>query len=121
MSNVNDSVSQTSETPLALGLPGTADEAHLAVVPTHPAAVLPFQPPRSRRVALTAVGRDAGRLALLTIMRETGLSVEQLAERVGVKRQSLQTYLYQHRTPTILWLNRLLSAAGGRLVMEFPL
>ena len=107
--DINDA-SQTSETPLASG------HSEPLVTP----AALPFRIPGTRRVPLPTVGRDTGRLALLQIQRETGLSIEQLAQRLGVKRQSLQTYLYQDRTPTVIWLARLLQVAGGRLVMEFP-
>lgn len=76
--------------------------------------------PRGLRIPLVATSPDVGKLALLTIQRETGLSVPQLAARLGVKRQALQTYLYQNRNPSVRWLYRLMAAVGGRILLEFP-
>lgn len=95
---------------------GVADATPSPSAPTP----IPGLMPRGLRIPLVATSPDVGKLALLTIQRETGLSVPQLAARLGVKRQALQTYLYQNRNPSVRWLYRLMAAVGGRILLEFP-
>lgn len=50
-----------------------------------------------------------------------GLHQAELANRMGVKRQSVNQYRIGRRThPSVQWLARLVAACGGRLLIEFP-
>jgi lambda repressor-like predicted transcriptional regulator len=99
---------------------GVPDAGTLQELPRQKFSAIPAQRQGSGLFALPFDGEFAGRTLLLTIERETGLSIAQLAERMGITRQTLQKYLTKDRSPGLRWLCRVLAAAGGRLCVDFP-
>ena len=65
---------------------------------------------------------DATIVALIAkVLDRSPLSVPQIAERLGVKPESIYQYKYGRRThPSLQWMIRLVEATGGRLWVELP-
>ena len=81
---------------------------------------LPFKLPEATRRPIVLTGDDAGRQIVHAIRQETGLTLREIAERLGVSRKSVETYQYRPRNPSVKWLGRIVTAVGGRVVIEFP-
>lgn len=111
---------------LAPASPQASEQSADGTSPTLPSAPsfspspMPFRLPKASRRPVLLSGEDAGRLVIHAIRQETGLSLRQIAERVGVSRQAIESYQYRHRNPSIRWLGRVVEAVGGRVVIEFP-
>lgn len=54
------------------------------------------------------------------LLRETGLSMTELARRAQVSRASISEYVHGHRQPGVWQLERLAAAAGRRTQIAFP-
>ena len=55
------------------------------------------------------------------LLSRSGLSVHELAKRLGVQRSTINQYRYMRRTkPSVKWLVRLVDVCGGRIWVEFP-
>lgn len=72
---------------------------------------------------ITPVVCDQRAIARLleTIIHKSGLSIHDVAKRLGVTTNTIRQYLHGRRTrPSVQWLVRLAEACGARLVVEFP-
>lgn len=76
--------------------------------------------PSSRLVVV--VGDDRALVSLMDqLFKQSGLTQVELAERLGVRKQTINQYLnYRRCNPSVLWLMRFAEACGGRLIMEIP-
>lgn len=55
------------------------------------------------------------------IISASGLSIHEVARRLGVKRESLRQYIVGRRVnPSLKWLTLLGEVCGARLVVELP-
>ena len=73
--------------------------------------------------SLAVVVNDDRAIARLIeeLLNRSNLTETELAERIGVARQSLHQYRsLRRKRPSIQWLARLVEAAGGRIYVEFP-
>lgn len=55
------------------------------------------------------------------LLARSGMTDSEIAERLGIRRQSLTQYRYLRRKrPSVAWLARLAEATGARLYLEWP-
>jgi transcriptional regulator with XRE-family HTH domain len=55
------------------------------------------------------------------LLAHAGLSQTEVAERLGIRVQSLNQYRYLRRKrPSLRWFARLAEACGARITLEFP-
>ena len=86
---------------------------------------LPLNPSQSatpRNRLSVVVSDDRIILSLVgELLARSGMSDAEIAERLGVKRQSISQYRYGRRTtPSVRWLARLAELTGARLLIEWP-
>ena len=79
---------------------------------------------RSKRLTYTVEGGDKHIYRILQQMRaESGLSLRALAERMGIRRDSLNQYFWQRRgggSSRLGWFLRFAEACGCRVWLTFP-
>lgn len=64
--------------------------------------------------------RAIGRL-LETIIHRSGLSIEEIARRIGISSNSIRQYLHGRRKrPSLLWFVRLAALCGSTVTVQFP-
>lgn len=75
---------------------------------------------KSSRLSVVNDQRAIG--ALLDMMRQkAGLSVSELARRMGCTRGNIQQYLYGRKVnPSVRWLVRYAEICGAQLTVEMP-
>lgn len=77
--------------------------------------------PLNSRLAVVSPDDRALTSLIARLIEDSGLHQVELANRMGVKRQSINQYRIGRRThPSVQWLARLVAACGGRLIIEFP-
>lgn len=55
------------------------------------------------------------------LISRSGLSIHEVARRLGVKRESVREYHKGKRVnPSMRWFSRLCAVCGAKLVVEFP-
>ena len=54
------------------------------------------------------------------LIERSGLSMSEVARRLGIDRHSLSQYKYGRRRGTVGWLTRLAGVCGARVILEFP-
>jgi hypothetical protein len=86
---------------------------------------LPSHSPSSPTSAPNRVGVIPDKRAIAglvnTIITRTGLKQTEVAERMGLTKQSIFNYYAGHRTsPSLFWFSRFVEACGGKVYVEFP-
>ena len=68
----------------------------------------------------TVVADDRAIVYLIDqLIAKSGLSMSEIARRLGIRLQSLNQYRHRRKIG-LIWLTRLAEACGGRVVVEFP-
>jgi len=63
---------------------------------------------------------DAAIHALVRLLiKRSGLTIKEIADRMNVKWQSVAQFQYAKR-PSVRWLTRLCAVTGAELVVKFP-
>jgi DNA-binding XRE family transcriptional regulator len=79
--------------------------------------------PTPREVPPTelTLDRESQSIKLINLLFErSGMSQAEIARRIGIKPQSINQYMKQHRTATFLWVVRLAQVCGAKVSIEFP-
>lgn len=90
-------------------------------IPSLSSSSTPSRPSLTSRLSVV-IPDDRGITSLIArLIDQSGLHQVELANRMGVCRQSVNQYRIGRRSnPSIQWLARLVNVCGGRLLIEFP-
>jgi hypothetical protein len=98
----------------------SASLAEQFYVPLPSSSNLPVVKSSSALTPLVCDERAISRL-LATLMTRGGLSVSEMARRLGVGTNGVRQYLYGRRTrPSLIWFIKFAELAGARVYIEFP-
>lgn len=104
------------------GSPPTGDLINFSPLPGGSGPALPAIK-AATSTTLTPLVCDERAIArlLATILSKGGISVNEMARRIGVNTQSVRQYLHGRRCrPSLLWFVRFAELAGARVYIEFP-
>jgi transcriptional regulator with XRE-family HTH domain len=78
--------------------------------------------PTSRNISLTPLVLDERAIArLLELMLDrAGLTISEVARRLGVSPQAVRQYIHGRRRPSLLQVLKIAETCGARLLIEYP-
>lgn len=85
--------------------------------------ITPLIPPPPNAILTSPLLSDDRAIAYLIdeLLKNSGLYPSELARRLGVNPATINQYRYHRRpNPSIQWLVKLVTACGGRVVVEMP-
>jgi hypothetical protein len=93
---------------------------------TTPSTVVPLpssvaQTPRRTRARVVAHEKTIAPL-LKELVKDSGLPLSVVADRLGVRRQTVEQYCEKRmlRKPSLIWFAKLAEVCGASIVVEFP-